>query len=277
MHCGGDHWDWLGRAAALKASGEPFAMVTLISAKGSTPRPAGAKMIVSASGRTDGTIGGGQLEHLLIEDARRVLAEARAGAGRYPLCFRTGQCCGGAVDAFFEVVNVGPELFLFGAGHVGQALCQTLAGTPFRVTVVDARGEWRDHAEMPGAVRKAGGDWREFVATAEWDRHLTFVAVMTHDHALDLDVIEAVSQKPARFIGLIGSETKWGRFQQRLAARGLDPDQIGRVRCPIGIARFGKAPREVAISVAAELLQTWYDAAPALFTRSVAPRETRAP
>jgi xanthine dehydrogenase accessory factor len=248
-------WDWVGKAAQLQAEGAPFIAVTLIGAKGSTPRAPGAKMLVAADGRFFGTIGGGQLELLLLEDARKYLSEAIGAATRnYPLCFRTGQCCGGAVEAFFEILNVGPTLYLFGAGHVGQSLCQTLAGTPFHVKVIDPRPEWLQAADLPAGVQRIGADWRTFVQSAAWSRERTYVAVMTHDHAMDLDIIADVVKRPARFIGLIGSDTNWDRFQLRLAALGCNPDEIQRVQCPIGIARFGKAPREVAISAAAQLL-----------------------
>lgn len=257
-----DSWDWIGTCAELRQQGAPFALITLISAKGSTPRAAGAKMIVLSDGRFFGTIGGGQLEHLLIDDAQKYLRETveSAGARQYPLCFRTGQCCGGAVEAFFEMINIGPTLYLFGAGHVGQSLCQTLVGTPFHVVLVDARPEWLSAAALPVGVQRVAGDWRQFIETAVWNRDLTYVAVMTHDHALDLDVIAAVIKRPARFIGLIGSQTKWDRFRQRLTAAGASADEISRVHCPIGSGRFGKAPREVAISTAAQLLSLYYDA-----------------
>lgn len=247
-----DRWDWIAKCVDLAATRAPYVLVTVIGIKGSTPRAPGAKMIVAGDGAFFGTIGGGQLEQLLIEDARKILGEAVARPRSYPLCFRTGQCCGGAVEAFFEIMNVGPTLYLFGAGHVGQSLCETLAGTPFDVTVIDPRPEWTDR--LPPGVRRCGGDWREFVASAVWNQDLTYVAVMTHDHALDLAVVADVIKRPARFIGLIGSQTKWERFRQRLAAEGADADLVARVHCPIGVALLGKAPREVAISTAAQLL-----------------------
>src|SRR5262249_41851309 len=147
----------------------------------------------------------------------------------YPLCFRTGQCCGGAVEAFFEIMNVGPTLYLFGAGHVGQSLCQTLSGTPFHVKVIDPRPEWLHHPALPQNAEAVAGDWRACVETAAWNPELTYVVVMTHEHDLDLDVISAVIRRPARFIGLIGSKTKWDRFRQRLAAQGADPEAVARV------------------------------------------------
>lgn len=260
MTSGADPWDWLETGARLRADGRPFALVTVVAVKGSAPRGPGAKMIVLPNGEFHGTVGGGQLERLVLDDARGALAQAISEPKKYPLCLRTGQCCGGAVETFIEIVGVGPSLYLFGAGHVAQSLCQVLQGTPFTVHVIDARKEWLDHPALPAVVRRHEEPWEEFMAKASWHRELTYAAVMTHEHDLDLAVIAELVKRPARFIGLIGSGTKWQRFQQRLTALGADADQIARVQCPIGTLELGKAPREVAISVAAELLRLGKDA-----------------
>jgi xanthine dehydrogenase accessory factor len=216
-------------------------------------------MIVLADGTFHGTIGGGSLERLVLEDARRALTQAISEPRRYPLCLKTGQCCGGSEEVFIEIVGLPPLLYVFGAGHVGRAVAETMAGTPFQVHMVDARPDWLAPAwsegdGVPRHVVRHATDPLAFVETELWDRSRTHVAVMTHDHALDLELVHRIATRPARFIGLIGSATKWARFKQRLGALGAGPDEIQRIHCPIGIATFGKAPKEVAISVAAQLL-----------------------
>lgn len=251
-------WDWLAQANALKEQGVTFVIVTVVSVKGSSPRDVGAKLIVCADGRFFGTIGGGQLEAQAIEDAKACLEEALNRTKPYPLCFRTGQCCGGAVEVFMEVFGVGPQLYLFGAGHVGQAVCQVLAGTPFAVHLVDARPEWIRHEGIPAQVVRHEEEWDVFVEKARWHADRTYVAVMTHDHALDEAIIASVVKKPARYVGLIGSRTKWQRFERLLEKRGLSEDEIDRVYCPLGLPTGGKAPKEVAVSLAAQLLRVFY-------------------
>ncbi len=252
-------WPWLSKANELAEQGQVFALVTVTSVKGSTPRDPGAKLLVRPDGTFEGTVGGGQLERLVLGDALKCLTDAIAAPRQYPLCFRTGQCCGGAVETFVEIIGLGPLLYVFGAGHVGQSLCQTLQGTPFSVNLVDPRGEWVNGKDVPLGVRRHEKAPLDFIKDALWDRHRVYVAIMTHDHQLDLDIVHSVIDKPARFIGLIGSETKWNRFQQRLTALGATPDMMQRVHCPIGVGTFGKAPREVAISAAAQLLQLHHD------------------
>jgi xanthine dehydrogenase accessory factor len=254
-------WDWIGKLDELRRTGESLALVTVIRCVGSTPRELGAKMLVRADGRFFGTIGGGNLEQLVIEDARRCLGDGAARTFRYPLGARAGQCCGGLMELLVEVINAGPRLYLFGAGHVGQALCRVLAGTPFSVDLVDERPEWLERDQLPAAIRTHAMRWDEFAETAPWSEERTFVAVMTHRHDLDEEIIRHVVLKPAKYIGLIGSQAKWSRFRHRLEERGIATSQLDRVRCPIGLPVGGKAPQEVAISIAAELLQTFHASA----------------
>lgn len=233
-------------------------MVTVVDTKGSSPRDAGAKMIVLPNGDFFGTIGGGQLEHLAIQDAVEALAESVSGRKKYPLCFRAGQCCGGGVEVYIELAGVSPQLYIFGAGHVGQALAQTMSGTPFQIHLIDERPEWT--ARTPGSgIIVHQEDPKKFLNSAGFDRHWSYIVVMTHDHFLDLDLIGKLAEMPARFLGLIGSRNKWEKFTQRLEHLGLGPDAINRIECPVGLPLGGKAPAEIAISIGARLLQVLHE------------------
>jgi xanthine dehydrogenase accessory factor len=262
-------WNWVSALAELRARGEPVVAVTVTRVTGSAPREAGAKMLVTRS-EFQGTIGGGHLEALAIEEARRRLEADEGGVERYPLGARTGQCCGGVVELLFETLGCGPRLYLFGAGHVAQAICRILAGTPFQLTVVDEREEWL--RRTPEGVARFQGEWDEFASQAAWDSRRTYVAIMTHRHDLDLEIVAGLLDKPSRYLGLIGSASKWARFRGRLDARGVAPERYARLRCPIGLPLGGgKAPQEVAISLASELLRLHYEAGPARAPEGVAP------
>ena len=221
-------------------------------------------MIVLDDGEFEGTIGGGSLERLAIADAAACLASSKAAETfKYPLGAKAGQCCGGSVEVLVEVLvetfNTGPRLYLFGAGHVGQAISRVLAGTPFEVHLIDPRDEWVRSGEVPKAVFRHSCEWKRFADRAEWDPRRTYVAVMTHLHDTDEEIIRDAVARPARFVGLIGSRAKWDRFRMRLSAQGVPSDRLDRVRCPIGEdLGGGKAPQEVAISVAAQLLSIYY-------------------
>lgn len=253
-------WNWISQLESLRREGKPVSAVTVTQCTGSTPRETGAKMLVMQDGQFFGTIGGGHLEQLAIEDARKALQEGVSKSIRYPLGAKTGQCCGGIVELLFEALNTGPSLYLFGAGHVGQAICRTLEGTPFTVHVVDERNEWVESPKLPEGVVKHPNGWEDFMISASWNSERTYVAIMTFRHDMDERILEEIIRKkhPHRYLGLIGSASKWERFKQRLAARDISMSDLERVHCPIGLEVGGKAPAEIAISVSAELLKTHY-------------------
>lgn len=249
-------WNWISKLEELRAKGLPAALVTVTQVAGSTPRETGAKLIALPNGDFYGTIGGGHLEELALQDARKCIDAGKAQVIKYPLGAKTGQCCGGTVELLFEPICSGPRLYLFGAGHVGQAVCRTLEGTPFQVHVIDERPEWI--RELPASAIRHEGEWDDFAPGAIWDAR-TYVAVMTHRHDLDQEIIEFVARMPARYLGLIGSDSKWERFKQRMTQKGFSESELSRVKCPIGIdLGGGKSPQEVAVSLAAELLKIHY-------------------
>ncbi len=239
---------WIAALSELERIGEPAVLVTILSARGSAPRDAGCKMVVSA-GRLSGTIGGGRLEHVAIGLAREMLDGANGPVTRdFPLGPALGQCCGGHVSLLFEPVRPPVwEVALFGAGHVGRAVASLLGMLPCRLTWIDSRA-----AEFPpGAVGRVRADP---VAERAGLPKGGFVLVMTHDHQLDYDLVAAALHRgDFAFVGLIGSETKRARFSSRLVRDGIDDAALV---CPIGLPGIvGKQPAEIAVSVVAQMMQ----------------------
>jgi xanthine dehydrogenase accessory factor len=246
--------NWLSVLQKHQQFGTPVALVTIVKTKGSTPRDVGTKMIVTEFDFY-GTIGGGQFEDLVIAKAREILrTDQKPERVPYPLCLTANQCCGGFVEVFIETLNTGPQVILFGAGHVAQAIAEVLDGTPFRVHLVDSRQDWLDKA--PGSVMKHLDSGLDFIKSwRHWNSEKTFAAIMTFDHDLDQNLVENLVEKEFRYLGLIGSETKWQRFQKRLLAKGLSAEKMLRVQSPMGLTIGGKTPKEVAISFAAKIIQ----------------------
>jgi xanthine dehydrogenase accessory factor len=245
---------WLHALTELEREGEPAVLVTVVTARGSTPREAGCKMVVTRDSQYD-TIGGGNLEFTCVEAARNMLDGTQGPVLRdFPLGPALGQCCGGHVSVLFEPLR--PSLLhvaVFGAGHVGRALAGLLSGLRLRVTWFDTREDLL--ADAPGCVdaRHTSDPAREVAALPAG----TLVLVMTHDHQIDFDIVAAALPRTVfTGVGLIGSETKRARFVRRLARLGMTPEAIDRLICPIGVAGAGgKLPAEIAISVAAQILQ----------------------
>lgn len=247
--------DWIAALQTLRARGERCVLVTLVEVAGSVPREHGTKMVVTRQAIT-GSIGGGHLEHKAMAHARIMLAEAATAPKleTFSLGPQLGQCCGGKITMLFE--PFAPNDFtiaIFGAGHVGKALVGVLAGLPARILWIDARDE-QFPADLPAGVEKIlapipEDEVKDLPAGA-------YTLVMTHSHDLDLALCERLLRRgDCRYVGLIGSATKWKRFEARLLHKGFAPEQVAAIRCPIGIDGIsGKHPREIAIAVAAELL-----------------------
>jgi xanthine dehydrogenase accessory factor len=245
---------WLNALTELARDGEPAVLVTIVVARGSTPRETGCKMVVTGTAQYD-TIGGGNLEFTCVAVARNLLAGADGPVLReFPLGPRLGQCCGGHVTVLFEPFN--PAILhvaVFGAGHVGRALVALLSGLPMSLTLLDTRPDALANAPPGVRVRLTADPAREVASLPNG----TFVLVMTHDHQMDFEIVaEALARTEFTGVGLIGSATKRARFVHRLLRLGLDAEAIARLICPIGIPGIdGKRPAEIAVSVAAQLLQ----------------------
>jgi len=247
--------DLLEQALALRQTNTRFAFTTVIDAQGSAPRHVGAKMIVCEDGTIYGTIGGGNLETHIIEAARQSLRTGKPQTVEMALGPALGQCCGGRVKVFIEPDERPDTLYLFGGGHVAKELCHIATPLGFRVTVIDARADWNNAQRFPLAQERLLEDGLEAVGHLPFESRQTYCAVMTHDHKADEDILRALLEKPVRYLGLIGSKTKWARFRQRYQARGIADSEIARVRTPIGLDLRAETPAEIAVSIAAELVQ----------------------
>jgi len=245
-------------------------LVQVASTQGSAPREAGAWMAVFTDA-VAGTIGGGQLEHQAMAEARRRLAAGEGEAVlRYPLGPSLGQCCGGVVHLRYrrvtaadlpalrrELATPATPVALFGGGHVGKALVQVLGTLPLAVAWIDSRDDIFPR-ELPENVACEHSDPVQAAVAGLAPGSL--VLIMSFSHAEDLDVVAACLQRRrARadlpFIGLIGSRSKWATFRHRLEARGFSDGELAGVTCPIGLPGIaGKQPGVIAVSVAAQLL-----------------------
>jgi xanthine dehydrogenase accessory factor len=248
---------------------EPAAiLVEVTGAAGSTPRDTDAWMLISQRA-IFATIGGGQLEYMAIDHARRALRSGLDAAPMdVPLGPEIGQCCGGRVGLSFTPLNpelagdliarsdremaARPHVYVFGAGHVGDALAMALSLAPLRVVLVDTREDELMASTvprvetcltaMPEAVVRDAPPGSSFV-------------VLTHDHALDfLIAAEALRRTDAAYVGMIGSKTKRATFRNWLTREIGRPELFDGLVCPIGgTAVKDKRPAVIAALAAAEI------------------------
>jgi xanthine dehydrogenase accessory factor len=148
------------------------------------------------------------------------------------------------------------HLVLFGAGHVGAAIVRALDGLPCDVTWVDERDDMFPPT-VPHNVEIEATDTPEAIVDAAPAG--TSFLVMTHSHALDQRLAEAVLRRQdTGWFGLIGSKTKRLQFEHRLRQQGISSERLAAMVCPIGLRGItGKEPAVIAVSVCAQLLQVW--------------------
>ncbi len=249
---------WIEAIYQLNRTGEAYVIVTILNTKGSTPRERGTKMVV-ARNTSFGTIGGGNLEFQAIRLAHNMLQKGQEQQHweTFPLGPNLGQCCGGSVTLFFECFPGHDfQIMLFGAGHVGTALVDIFKQLPCRVHWIDSReNQHTGTNSLPDHVTVMVSDVpKEEVAAMPTGG---YYIIATHNHQMDFNILETVlKRRDARYIGLIGSASKWKRFTSRLRHRGYDETFYQDVRCPMGLPHVGgKHPMEVAVSVAAEVLE----------------------
>lgn len=242
-------------AQALRA-GERVALATVVSVEGSTPRSAGAQMLIWDTGRTLGTVGGGSLEAHVIAGARAALAAGEPALQEYSL--HAGEegalgVCGGRAQVFINVLQPAPPVLIAGAGHVAQPLAQAAALAGFRVLVVDDRPEFLGVERFPLAETR-------LVSFADVRLHVpagshTSVVVVTRSHEHDEEVLRQMLDLPLAYLGVMGSRTKVRRMFERLREQGYSGEQLERVHAPIGLEVGAETPGEIAISIVGELIQ----------------------
>jgi len=252
--------DWIDILKYYREKQEPVALVTVTKCLGSTPCEVSSRMIVTKQKKIHGTIGGGKLEFKIIDEAITALEENRVIETTYTLGPEFEQCCGGKVELIIEPMNQSPELFLFGAGHIGVEICQLLKDTPFQVSLIDSRKDWLSNLELDKSITSCTvdtNDFKTFNDAVQWGTNC-YVLVLTHDHTIDFDIIAMALQNQTKFLGLIGSKTKRVRFNNMLVNELSIKEGMTNVVCPIGLDIGGNTPKEIAISVVAQLLQMHY-------------------
>lgn len=255
--------------------GESLVLVSVEASSGSTPRGEGAMMLVSAQGRIAGTIGGGAVEYRSEQIAKEALKEGRSRMESFRLrpneVQDLGMICGGDVDVSFRYLAGGDgeavawareeerrllppgRVYIFGGGHVAQALVPALAAIDFRCVVLEDREAFCRPELFPG-VEETRLIQNDDPAAYEGITADDYIAVMTRGHKDDLIVQAHALKTPARYIGVIGSRRKTAAVFAKLREMGYTDGDLARITTPIGLDIKAETPAEIAVSIAAQLI-----------------------
>jgi len=236
----------------------------IISSEGSIPSEAGNYMLISEED-IFGTIGGGRLEYFIISKARKLLKKniKKSETLSIPLGPGIGQCCGGYVQIQLIHYTNGEEslensiensnLFIFGAGHIGQALSLKSLDLNFNVHLVDSRKNFLLMSEYKDIDYIFAKEPWKLIKNLSVD---SYYIILTHSHDFDFKIInEILFYNSFKFLGLIGSKTKKNKFTKKLKKNGHNQNLIDLIECPVGLnINHTKEPNEIAISIIAKLI-----------------------
>lgn len=245
----------------LVDAGEPVAVLTIVDKEGSAPRDVGDKMAVTRD-REIGTIGGGTVESLAVEEAREVLSgDAEPGIRTYELRpgGNTGMVCGGSMDVFVDRVRGSRQLYIAGGGHIGASLAGLAERVGFETTVIDDRDEYTDQSRFPDETTVIAGDYYDDLIEQPITEE-SAVVVATRSGAYDRNAVRAALDADAGYIGLVASDDKTQHVFDGLREEGYSERQIARVRAPVGLDLGGSSPAALGLAVLAEIQQDFYGA-----------------
>lgn len=238
-------------------AGVAAALATVVRRSGSAPQALGAKLLMLGDGRELGTVGGGAIEAKVQQACRDTLRSGRSRMVEHNLVRDLGMCCGGSMSVFVEYLQPELRLFIFGAGHVAQALAPMARQLGFGVTVLDDRENFLEEAAFDHCDTRAF-DADEVTSGIPDLNDRDYIVIVTHDHARDEKALAQLIELPHAYLGMIGSRRKvhrvLGRILRRYDERAKARPDLSRVFAPIGLDLGGKTPPEIAVSICAQLI-----------------------
>jgi xanthine dehydrogenase accessory factor len=242
---------------ALRRSGRKGALATITNVRGSIPSFQTAKMLVRDDGSTVGTVGGGCVEADVWQAAREVMEQERPRMLTFNLnenpAHDTGLVCGGTLEIFVEPVLPSPSLYLFGAGHVSQAISRVASLSGFTIHVIDDREIFSSRDRFPEAATVTAEPYESVFSELELPE-AAYIVISTRGHRDDMRILRWAVQQSTRYLGMIGSRRKVLTTCRELMKEGLDAAQFGNLRAPMGIEIGAVTPEEIAVSVVAEMI-----------------------
>ena len=231
-------------------------LCTIIRSQGSTPRHETSKMLVYPDRSIIGTVGGGELENRVIQEAGNVIKDGISKILSFQMTDPARGdpgVCGGQVEIFMEPILPKPTLLVIGTGHVGKAVAHLADWLGFHVVANDDREEFCNPESVPEAKQFFPVSISELVHQFEITP-FTYVVLTTRGSLVDAAGLPDLLKTPARYIGVIGSKRRWETTKKELLKKGVEEEIINRIYSPIGIELNAETPEEIAVSIMAEVL-----------------------
>jgi xanthine dehydrogenase accessory factor len=240
----------------IKKSGEPAAFAIVIKIEGSTPRKVGAKMVVLKDGKAVGTLGGGDLEKRVVEEAMDAIKQGQPRIASFTFDIEKGKLdmmCGGKLDIYIEPILPDEKLVIFGAGHITRSLAPLVKLAGFQVSVVEDSPDLLQKDKFPETEDLVLTDMEEFARDLPSDSR-TYIVLLSRGFSRDKAILTQLIQKDFKYIGMIGSLRKIVTMKEDLKKQGVPEEAFSKLQAPVGLDIGGETPEEIAISIAAEII-----------------------
>jgi xanthine dehydrogenase accessory factor len=242
--------------------GTPIAVATVIAAPEASVAAIGDKLAVRNDGTRAGSLGGGDFEAAVAEDALaqlstvpRVVLQSYYYLPEGGRIHRLEAKGAAALEVMIEVSESPAALLVIGGGHVGLAVATIGAFTGFSVAVQDDRASFANPERFPMADHILTGDVTEQLNSFPIGAN-TYVVLVSRGHKQDETALRLVVSRGAAYVGMIGSRRRVGTVLRHLAEEGFAIEDLERVRTPIGIDIGAETPEEIAVSIMAEVIMT---------------------
>jgi len=242
--------------ADLESQGNRGVLCTIVKSQGSTPRKEGSKMLVYPDGNIVGSVGGGEVEGRIIQEALDVIESGETKILPYELVDpERGDpgVCGGSFEVFLEPLVPASTLVVVGGGHVGQAVVHLADWLGYRVVLTDDRKEFCNPEVAPGAAEYHPCLLKEIPDVVDFSPHTT-VVLATRSMEIDVSGLPEVLKQPHQYVGVISSRRRWKLTEEKLKEQGVSEEDLSKVYAPIGLDLNAETPEEIAVSIMSEVI-----------------------
>lgn len=240
----------------IEKNNESAALCTVVKSEGSTPRHVGSKMLVYQDGKFIGTVGGGDLEHRVLDEAWMAMGDGESRLLSYTMVDPSRGdpgVCGGTVEVFVEPILPPAMIVVIGGGHVGKEVVHLAKWLGFRVVVSDDRPEFCNPESVPGADAYYPVEMGKLPEQLKINNR-TYIIITSRGANVDIQGLPNLLESDAAYIGVIGSKRRWLTTAKALKKQGISEEKIGRVHSPMGLELNAETPEEIAVSIMAEVL-----------------------
>jgi len=254
-------FDVLQKAVENQQNGVTFVLATIVQGVEKTPGRSGFKLIAYEDGRSEGTVGGGTLERMVLDKCLEIFETRENAFLEFELTETSegiGMMCGGIAKVYLEYYPPTKKVYIFGAGHLCRSVVPILNSIGFYTIVIDNREKYGNKDRIPQAKEVYAEDYFSYLENFE-PQPDDSVVIFTHGHKYDFDILDKICQNnfQLKYIGMIGSKIKAADAITKIKKQKYQGDLISKIHAPIGLNIGKTTTQEIAIAIAAEMLAVY--------------------